>query len=369
MKVADYTSQRKHEMNLSVSYHSAADLLFSLWILGDRVAGCEVADLELGEDWFDDLAAGLSQETMATIESIGSGDLWIALVPLLPDAGEGGSVEDFLRFLGNYDPADLRMHLLQLHQPFSEDDRELVADAAEGKATDVEALLSRSELNKPESKPWRDSLLFLIEMTPTETRDYIVSTISAYQSEVFAEHEKAFRPLIEADYRAKRKMARRLSPGRVIEIATNGITLSDDHTRLPIVLIPTMVARPWVVFSAGADSFVLGYPVSDECIDGDPDAPPPGLVKLHKALGDERRLRILRTLAENEASLAELSKDADIAKSTLHHHLMLLRSAGLIRVEVGDEKRYSLREDSLPEAATYLDHYIHRTIEPRGEES
>ncbi len=369
MKVADYTSSRKQQINLSVSYHSAADLLFSLWILGDRISGCEVADLELGSEWFDDLAAGLSPETMATVESIGTGDLWIALVPLLPEAGEGGTVDDFLRFLGNYDPADLRMHLLQLHDPFSEEDRELVADAAEGTTEDIEALLSRSDLNSTHSKPWRDALLFLLEMAPRDTRNYIVTTLAAFQTEVFAEHEKTFRPQIEADYRSKRRMARRLSPGRVIEIATNGVTLADDHTRLPIVLIPTMVARPWVVFSAGADSFVLGYPVSDECIDADPDAPPPWLVKLHKALGDERRLRILRTLAEREASLAELSKDADIAKSTLHHHLMLLRAAGLIRIEVGDEKRYSLREDSLPEAATYLDHYIHRTIEPRGEES
>ena len=55
--------------------------------------------------------------------------------------------------------------------------------------------------------------------------------------------------------------------------------------------------------------------------------------------------------------------------SWLGSHLMLLRDAGLIRIEVGDEKRYSLRENPLPEAATYLDHYIHRTIDSREEES
>lgn len=369
MKVADYTTQRKQKIKLTLSYHSAADLLFSLWILGDRNAGCEVADLSLGTDWFEKLEEALTPEIESSIESLGSGDLWIALVPLLPEAGEGGSVEDFLTFLSTYDPADLRMHLLQLHEPFDEAQRELVADVAEGTASDIEGLLSTSNLDKPESKRWLDALRFLLEMTPHETRAFIVDTLTAFQNDVFKDHEKSFRPFIEADYREKRKMARRLSPERVIEIATNGIALADDHARYPIVLMPTMVARPWVVFCAGADSYVLGYPVSDECIDADPDAPPPWLVQLHKALGDERRLRILRTLAERDASLAELSKDADIAKSTLHHHLMLLRSAGLIRIEVGDEKRYSLREDSLPEAATYLDHYIHQTIEQRGEDS
>jgi hypothetical protein len=43
--------------------------------------------------------------------------------------------------------------------------------------------------------------------------------------------------------------------------------------------------------------------------------------------------------------------------------MMLLRAAGLIRVHVGEDKRYSLRDETLPEAATYLNHYIHRSTE------
>lgn len=113
---------------------------------------------------------------------------------------------------------------------------------------------------------------------------------------------------------------------------------------------------------------MLGYPVSDDILEADADAPPQWLVKLHKALGDDRRLRVLRTLAEGDASLAELADTVDIAKSTLHHHLMLLRSAGLVRVHVGDDKRYSLREETLGDAASTLDHYIHATPEERGGE-
>ncbi len=103
------------------------------------------------------------------------------------------------------------------------------------------------------------------------------------------------------------------------------------------------------------------YPVSDRTLASDPDAPPGWLVKLHKALGDEKRLKILRRLAGGDATLVELSTELDTAKSTLHHHMMLLRAAGLIRVHVGDDKRYSLRDETLPEAATYLNHYIHPT--------
>ncbi|MEN8041929.1 MAG: winged helix-turn-helix domain-containing protein [Actinomycetota bacterium] len=369
MKVADYTSRRKSTINLTISYHSAADLLNALWIVSDRCIGNEITDLDLGADWFDDLAEGLSQETMATIEKLGCGDLWLALVTLLPETSEGGSVADFISFLTTYEPADLRMRLLQYYDSFEDEHRELMADVAEGNSAEIDNLLSMSSMTKAEAKPWKDALRFLLEMSPEETRAFIVGALSAFQSEVFEEHERAFRSNLEADYQAKKKMARRLSPGRVIEIATNGIALADDHTRLPIVLVPNMITRPWVVMTMSSDVFIVNYPVSDDCIDADPDAPPSWLVKLHKALGDERRLRILRTLSQGDASLAELSKDADIAKSTLHHHLMLLRAAGLIRVEVGEDKRYSLRGDSLPEAAAYLDHYIHGTTDSSREES
>ncbi len=369
MKVADYTSQRKPTLNLTVSYHSAADLLYALWFISDRCTGCEVADLDLDEEWFDALTAELSPETMGTIERIGSGDLWIALLTLLPEAAEGGSVADFVGFLSSYDPADLRMQLLQLFDSYGDEHRELLADIAEGNSVEIDNLLSKSSMTKSEAKPWQDALRFLLEMSPEETRTFIVGILSAFQAEAFEKHEKAFRPNIEADYQAKKKLARRLSASRVIEIATNGIALADDHTHLPIYLLPNMITRPWVVTATTPDVFLIGYPVSDDCIDADPDAPPSWLVKLHKALGDERRLRILRTLNAGDASLADLAKDADIAKSTLHHHLMLLRAAGLVRIEVGHEKRYSLREDSLPEAAAYLNHYIHGTVEPSGEES
>jgi DNA-binding transcriptional ArsR family regulator len=51
----------------------------------------------------------------------------------------------------------------------------------------------------------------------------------------------------------------------------------------------------------------------------------------------------------------------DMAKSTIHHHLMLLRSAGLIRITLSESKqlsKYSLRKDIVPETAAVLQGYI-----------
>jgi len=57
--------------------------------------------------------------------------------------------------------------------------------------------------------------------------------------------------------------------------------------------------------------------------------------------------------------LKELAKRVDLAKSTAHHHLRMLRSAGLVRVIVGqDDRRYSLRRDSVPETGRLLEAFL-----------
>ena len=93
--------------------------------------------------------------------------------------------------------------------------------------------------------------------------------------------------------------------------------------------------------------------------EADPAAPPTHLVDLYKALGDERRLRLLAALAREDADLKTLSENVDLAKSTTHHHLRVLRGAGLVRVVVSEhDKRYTLRKEGLAEAGPLLDGFL-----------
>ncbi|MFO7699149.1 MAG: winged helix-turn-helix domain-containing protein [Acidimicrobiia bacterium] len=362
MKLADFTSTTKTPLNLRVTYSSAIDLLCALWIIGSK-GDHALEDNELGDQWFTDLEASLTPSTREDLGLIGNGDAWIALIPVLPEAGEGATIAEFIEFLAEIDPADLRYRLITVYDVFDESHRELMADAAEGNAEAIEVLLGVEGLSTPEMKKWRGSLQYLLGLDPVDTRELIVGVLRRVQDEAFSKIEEEFRPYLEADFRSKRSMQRRVSPERLLEVATSGVNFSDEHARRPIVLMPTMVARPWVVVAARSDFFVLGYPVADEHLEADGDAPPQWLVKLHRALGDERRLRVLRTLAQGDASLGELAETVDIAKSTLHHHLMLLRAAGLVRVQVGEDKRYSLRSDTFGDAAAMLDCYINATTD------
>ena len=63
-----------------------------------------------------------------------------------------------------------------------------------------------------------------------------------------------------------------------------------------------------------------------------PLAPPPAVVRLHRALGDETRLRILKLLAGRDLYLTEIAQQLDLSKPTIKHHLALLRAAGLVTI-------------------------------------
>lgn len=54
------------------------------------------------------------------------------------------------------------------------------------------------------------------------------------------------------------------------------------------------------------------------------------LVRLFKALGDENRLRIIRTLADQTLCVCDLAKQLEIPQPTLSHHLKVLRDTGLV---------------------------------------
>ncbi len=361
MKIMDYTTERRNEFAVEVTYHSVVDLLLSLWIVSQNTCGDPVDELDIGDDFVNDLTDRLDPTTRGQLNELGSGEPWIALLSLVPTAGEGGSIEDFLDFFDGHDPVDLRARLIWLYQEFSPAEAELAARAAAGDADSVEALLDSKPFSSQFKKAWRESLRSLLELEPTATRRLLSEIMRAVQTSGFDKYEQEFRPFIESDYAAKTAMSHRLSPQRLVEIASNGISIEDRNPDTPILLMPSMVARPWVVLSESPNVYIMAYPVSDRTLSSDPDAPPAWLVKLHKALGDEKRLKILRRLAQSDTSLVELTAELDIPKSTLHHHMMLLRAAGLIKVHVGDDKRYSLRDETLPEAATYLNHYIHRS--------
>lgn len=125
-----------------------------------------------------------------------------------------------------------------------------------------------------------------------------------------------------------------------------------------VVLVSSPGVSPILVVVDEVDRTVILHP---PLADGAPDDAGARLRELGRALGDDTRIRLLHTLRLAPRTLPGLCEALDSPRTTLLHHLALLRSAGLIELEItaGEANVYSLRQagfDSLAHAASAFPH-------------
>jgi DNA-binding transcriptional ArsR family regulator len=185
--------------------------------------------------------------------------------------------------------------------------------------------------------------------------------------DVLAWWEKAFTPIeprisdvLDRDYALRAADRETLAPVDLIERTTGGIRWLPEAGIRRVILAPSYFSRPYNFLMNSADWRLFGYPVSDQALEvSDPLAAPQAVVRLHRALGDETRLRILKLLAGRDLYLTEIAQQLDLSKPTIKHHLALLRSAGLVTItESGTVIYYSLRRNRLDDASADIKRFL-----------
>jgi DNA-binding transcriptional ArsR family regulator len=194
---------------------------------------------------------------------------------------------------------------------------------------------------------------------PVEYHHRLVGVLEAWQTR-FAEVEDRVATMIRRDADDRAGDIRTLDRIDLIERTTGGIRWIPEATVGRVILAPSYFARPYNYIFSGEGWRLFVYPLADSALDGtDPLAPPPAIVRLHRALGDETRLRILKLLTERDLYLTEIAHELGLTKPTIKHHLALLRSAGLLTVtEEGAVIYYSLRRDRLDEATSEIGQFL-----------
>jgi DNA-binding HxlR family transcriptional regulator len=123
-------------------------------------------------------------------------------------------------------------------------------------------------------------------------------------------------------------------PNEEIERITGGVKYQPEPSVWTVKLVPHVSYRPWILEKRTCDTKIFFYPLNEEHL-LEPGIPPMELVRDHKALGDELRLKLLYQLLRTSSSLQELSTQFNISKTTLHHQLSLLKAAKFIKVDKG----------------------------------
>lgn len=346
-KVQDFTSQDR-TLPVDVAASPVFELLLTLFVFtGERKI--LTSDYERGSTFIETFESHASKALVESMSKLTRcGGLWLALIGEAHEVG-ATSVRDFVAHLDDMTPESLRELFLRNTGTNERHgvSTETIERAAAGDADAIETIFD----DRDSDVDW------LIRMAPADSVRVVIDTIRRFHEEVFLQLED-HSSILKRDADEKRALAASLPADQLVESATGGVTFTTQPTMSGVVLIPSVVIRPWAVITEHRNLRIFCYGVADETLVDD-DKPPAFLIDLFKALGDERRLRILSILAEGDIDLTSLAERLDLAKSTTHHHLRTLRGAGLVRVIVDDhDKRYGIRKEALSQAGPILENFV-----------
>jgi DNA-binding transcriptional ArsR family regulator len=319
--------------------------------------------LEVGIEWLEAVRARAGEPLLDRIRAVSSGDhdMWINLATLVYDSSPPRDVAGFLDRLRETDADEIRLHTIGFYS--REIQRMTPPDVIRRAfAGDREAAEEFLRTSYPDWEPWQAFLRDQLQTPSAQVKAEMLDVLQTWADVVWSHEEARILPILQRDADEKRDLQRRMAFERFIETATNGVEWVPRPHICTVVLVPSFVFRPWVSTAELGDTLIHIYPVSDESVSAETDAPPLRLVRLSKALGDEKRLRILRALAESDRTLMELAEQFGQAKTSMHHHMVILRSAGLVSVGAG--KRYRLRQETLPDVGELLSGYLGAPIGP-----
>jgi DNA-binding transcriptional ArsR family regulator len=304
--------------------------------------------------WLEAHKAELTKITGDALRIYGD-ELCVTMAGLAVDRPEVRTAADFVDLA--HDASDREILTLVLGEDFrNPDTADLAERAVDGDPEAVEQLLAKHGDFHNAEKQARFAAIY---RSPRTILGPARGVLAAWL-EHFAQIEDRVTRMIERDYQQRADARRTLSGPELIEQTTGGIRFVSEPGIDRVILAPSYFARPYNFLLGSADWRMFGYPIADSALDGvDPLAPPQSVVRLHRALGDETRLRILRLLRDRDLYLTEIAQILELSKPTIKHHLALLRSAGLVTLtEEAGLTYYSLRRDSLDAASSELKQFL-----------
>jgi DNA-binding transcriptional ArsR family regulator len=312
---------------------------------------------DIGKAWFDDVRAKASPELLENIEqfSFHSHQVWEHVFGLAYNCPPPRDVPTFIAYLEGIDALELRLYLLgyYVREHRRVTPPEIIYAAAQG---DSQAQKQFLKTSFPDDAEWQKTVRWLLALDITATKNILLDILRGWYEQVFREQESFILPILARDVEAKRALKATLSPEQLIETCTGWEYVPEPGIKR-VVLIPSYLNRPYNSDSGHHNTRIFYYPVADESIAAGTGAPPVRLLRIAKALADERRLRILKKLSMGSYTLQEMAEDFGVAKSTMQHHLITLRTAGLVRMRLSD-KRYSLRQDVIDSLGDLLGAYL-----------
>jgi len=346
MKVLDLTPPQR-ELRVRIDPSPGYDFVACLYML----ANDESLEFDVPKKWIERARAALGAELRADLRLLfpprGRSVAMVGVLEYTP----GLSVRAFIKTVQSTAPEAL----VELMLAGTLADRQALPllRAALGRSQRaIDAYLEATHVEID-----RRALRALLANFPSEIKARLVRLLREGYTRVYAPEEPQVAPLLERDVAALTRLATAATGSQLVEHATGGFVIAPDAALSGVVLAPTYFFRPYNLLTAYHGNRVFIYPIEISTMRG---APPPDMVRLYKALGDETRLKILRLLATREMYLQELAKALGVTHVTALHHMAALRAAHLVQVVEKDSlKYYRLRTDRARAAAAEWLEFVH----------
>ncbi|MEO7663586.1 MAG: metalloregulator ArsR/SmtB family transcription factor [Candidatus Limnocylindrales bacterium] len=324
------------------------DFLFSL-------SGEAGASEDLPADdrkWLADARAALPDAAQPLFKQIRDTDLGVHLASFVVERPEIASADELVAAFEAAGPAPLLRSIFSEALTAHPDAEALLERTLSGD----HAALGELEVALPE---WKKKERLTLLADPAATLADVLGLTRAW-ADAFRPIEDRIRGILIRDHDLRAGDRASLAGPDLIERTTGGVRWLPEPGVRRVVLAPSYFSRPYNFLLAGSDWRFFGYPVADEALDLlDPLAAPLSVLRLHRALGDGTRLRILKLLAGGDLYLTEIAQLLDLSKPTIKHHLTQLRVAGLVTVvESGAVVYYSLKRDRLDDAALEIKRFL-----------
>lgn len=347
MGIIHATSRKRETYDVQVTYSPLWECALGI----AAITNTPIIDtLEKSSTYWDELKRKLSKKLISHLDYVEKNNTWKALLQLLHQ-NKGDNLNGFCSKIKELEATDLKFYCL----PFIGDQYQ---DLRKRAALGEEAAISELKKLTHENPFFPQYIEFISNADIVELKNHLIEVMSEWYETVIIPDIKEIEQILQVDSESKDHMRGKLSPQELVQWATGGVNYLPEPGVHKVLLIPQYIYRPWNIEADLEKTKVFYYPVANESLSPDDKYTPNHfLVQKYKAFGDETRLKIVKLLSERDHSLQSLTEYLNVGKTTVHHHLKILRAAKIIEME---NMKYILNGNALNILHNELERYIKR---------
>lgn len=311
------------------------ELLLSLLVFG---YGQDPAALECSSDWVATVRARAAADVLRAFDELAPRCwLWNSLLFVAWDMRAGRQAIDcsqFIERIRSMNAQRLIDSILGWRGRSGSITHAVVRQAVAGSPS---ARLKVGKALFPDEPAEDHALGRFLVIPPAHVKDLLLRIIEQWFREFFRQDERELASRLANEARTKRIIGRS-APTRLLQASAIGIHYLPRRAVKHVLLIPSVVCHPSIITIRSGVTRIFFYPLAEESTEEE-DLPSQA-VKMHRALADRERLRILQLLLRSEHTVDSLSNELRRPQEGIRAQLITLRDAGLVVLQM-DERRTS----------------------------